>query len=128
MRPANFIAQSGSSLIKHRRYFPVGYLFPLRDDRFHDKWFTVDYVKQYEPNAWGLYDVIGNVWEWTRTNYEPYPYNENDGRNNKDLTKQKVVRGGSHGDRPKVIGSAVRVPYETYQKIHNVGFRVIIEE
>jgi formylglycine-generating enzyme required for sulfatase activity len=130
-RPVNFITQSGAdgtSLIKQRRYFPPGYLFPLRDDRFHDKWFTVDYVKQYEPNAWGLYDVIGNVWEWTRSNYEPYPYNENDGRNNNDLTGKKVVRGASHSDRPKVIGSAVRVPYETYQKIHNVGFRPIIEE
>ncbi|MDR2117233.1 MAG: SUMF1/EgtB/PvdO family nonheme iron enzyme [Planctomycetaceae bacterium] len=127
-RPENFIVQAGSSLIKHRRYFPSGYPFPLRDDRFWDKWFTVDYVKQYEPNPWGLYDVIGNVWEWTRTNYEPYPYNENDGRNNNDLTKKKVVRGGSHCDRPKVIGSAVRVPYETYQKVHNVGFRPIIEE
>jgi formylglycine-generating enzyme required for sulfatase activity len=127
-RPVNFMVQAGSSLIKHRRYFPPGYLFPLRDDRFQDKWFTVDYVKQYEPNAWGLYDMIGNVWEWTRSNYEPYPYNENDGRNNGDLTKKKVVRGGSHCDRPKVIGSAVRVPYEAYQKVHNVGFRPIIEE
>ncbi|MDR2170919.1 MAG: SUMF1/EgtB/PvdO family nonheme iron enzyme [Planctomycetaceae bacterium] len=127
-RPATFMVQAGSSLIKHRRYFPPNYLFPLRDDRFQDKWFTVDYVAQYEPNAWGLYDVIGNVWEWTRTNYEPYPYNENDGRNNCDLNKKKVVRGGSHCDRPKVIGSAVRIPYETFQKIHNVGFRPIIEE
>ncbi|MDR2170137.1 MAG: SUMF1/EgtB/PvdO family nonheme iron enzyme [Planctomycetaceae bacterium] len=125
-RPENFI--ESSSMIKPRRFFPPGYLFPLRDDRFHDKWFTVDYVAQYETNAWGLYDVIGNVWEWTRTNYEPYPYNENDGRNNEDITKKKVVRGGSHCDRPKVIGSATRIPYETYQKIHNVGFRPIIEE
>jgi hypothetical protein len=41
-RPLNFISQGGSSLIKHRRYFPVGSTFPLRDDRFTDKWFTVD--------------------------------------------------------------------------------------
>ncbi|MDR0871593.1 MAG: SUMF1/EgtB/PvdO family nonheme iron enzyme, partial [Planctomycetaceae bacterium] len=127
-RPANFISQGGSSLIKHRRFFPVGQIFPLRDDRFTDKWFTVDYVKQYEPNAWGLYDVIGNVWEWTRSDYAPYPYKDDDGRNSGDLTKKKVVRGGSHSDRSKVIGSAVRVPYETYQKVHNVGFRPIIEE
>ncbi|GHT44324.1 hypothetical protein FACS189454_01390 [Planctomycetales bacterium] len=126
--PANYISQVGGSLIMQRRFFPQGYPFPLRDDRFTDKWFTVDYVKQYEPNAWGLYDVIGNVWEWTRSDYAPYPYKDDDGRNSGDLTKKKVVRGGSHSDRPKVIGSAVRVPYETYQKIHNVGFRPIIEE
>ena len=127
-RPANWISQGGSSVIKQRRYFPVGQIFPLRDDRFTDKWFTVDYVKQYEPNVWGLYDVIGNVWEWTRSDYAPYPYKDDDGRNSGDLTKKKVVRGGSHSDRPKVIGSASRVPYETYQKVHNVGFRPIIEE
>ncbi|MDR0536359.1 MAG: SUMF1/EgtB/PvdO family nonheme iron enzyme [Puniceicoccales bacterium] len=125
--PHNFTAGNGS-LLKHRRYWPMDSAYPLRDDRFHDKWFTVDYVKQYYPNAWGLYDTIGNVWEWTRSHYAPYPYNENDGRNNLDATKPKVVRGGSHADRPKVVGSATRLPYESYQKVHNVGFRPIIEE
>ena len=83
-------------------------------------------MKHYEPNPWGLYDVIGNVWEWTRTNYESNPYVDDDGRNDGDVTKKKVVRGGSHSDRLKVIGSAVRVPYESYQKVHNVGFRPVI--
>jgi formylglycine-generating enzyme required for sulfatase activity len=128
-RPPNFIAQGGSSLLKHRNYFPLESLYPLRDDRFTDKWFTVDYVKQYAPNPWGLYDVIGNVCEWTRSNYAPYPYNENDGRNDNDPAKKKVARGGSHADRPKVTGSATRLPYESYQKVYNVGFRpVILEE
>ncbi|MDR0522458.1 MAG: SUMF1/EgtB/PvdO family nonheme iron enzyme [Planctomycetaceae bacterium] len=125
-RPPLFAAQKGSSVIKHRRYFPEDSLFPLRDDRFSDKWFTVDYVKQYEPNAWGLYDVIGNVWEWTYSDYAPYPYKDDDGRNGGDLTRKKVVRGGSHADRPKVIGSAVRLPYEPYQKVYNAGFRPVI--
>ncbi len=126
--PANFVSQIGGSTIPIRRFFPEGHPFPLRDDRFKDKWHTVDYVKQYQSSPWGLYDVIGNVWEWTRTSYAPYPYDENDGRNDSDPARPKVARGGSHNDRLKVIGSAVRVPYESYQKVHNVGFRPIIEE
>ncbi|MDR3229617.1 MAG: SUMF1/EgtB/PvdO family nonheme iron enzyme [Puniceicoccales bacterium] len=118
----------GGSRIGRRSNFPNGYPFPLRDDRFADKWFTVDYVRQYAPNAWGLYDTIGNVWEWTRTSYAPYPYRDNDGRNDLNPATKKVARGGSHADRPRVIGSAVRLPYEAYQKVHNVGFRPIIEE
>lgn len=119
---------NGGSLIAARRFFPQGYPFPLRNDRFCDKWFTVDYVRQYEPNPWGLYDIIGNVWEWTRSNYKAYPYVDDDGRNDLSPDKQKVVRGGSHNDRPQAISSSVRVPYEPYQKVHNVGFRIIIED
>jgi formylglycine-generating enzyme required for sulfatase activity len=118
----------GGSKIGRRFDYPEGYPFPLRDDRFTDKWFTVDYVRQYAPNPWGLYDIIGNVWEWTRTSYAPYPYRAGDGRNDLNPATKKVARGGSHADRPRVVGSAVRLPYESYQRVHNVGFRPIIED
>jgi formylglycine-generating enzyme required for sulfatase activity len=47
---------------------------------------------------------------------------------NDNLTLKKVARGGSWNDRPKTAGSSIRFPYESYQKVFNVGFRVIIED
>ncbi len=45
-------------------------------------------VGQYESNAFGLFDVIGNVWEWTNSFYKPYTQNlDND-------EKRRVLRGG----------------------------------
>ncbi|MDO4587847.1 MAG: SUMF1/EgtB/PvdO family nonheme iron enzyme [Planctomycetia bacterium] len=113
--------------VHQRRPYPKNSVFPLRDDRFKDNWFVVDYVAQVQANAWGLYDMIGNVAEWTRSNYRPYPYNENDGRNDISSTERKTIRGGSWADRPKVSGSATRFGYQPWQKVHNVGFRVVIE-
>ncbi len=118
--------ESGAT-IHIRQNYPPNSVFPLRDDRFTDKWFTVDYVAQNKPNAWGLYDMIGNVSEWTRSNYKAYPYNDDDGRNDLSATERKTARGGSWADRPKVTGSATRYAYLPWQKVHNVGIRVILE-
>ena len=98
-----------------------------RDVRFNDgKLVTAD-VATYKPNAWGLYDMHGNVWEWTRSTYRPYPYRADDGRNNIADSGRKVVRGGSWYDRPKRCRSAFRLSYPAWQKVYNVGFRVVIE-
>ncbi|MCD6393849.1 MAG: SUMF1/EgtB/PvdO family nonheme iron enzyme, partial [Planctomycetes bacterium] len=126
-RRRTYVKWDGGSRVHVRRDYPADYLYPLRDDRFTDKWFIVDYVKQYEPNPWGLYDIVGNVSEWTRTSYRPYPYKEDD-RNNGHPAEKKVARGGSWNDRPKNAGSTVRFAYEAHQKVYNTGFRIIIEQ
>lgn len=102
--------------------------FPLHEDRFQDKWFVVDYVAQYQANPWGLQDMVGNVSEWTRSSYKAYPYQEGDGRNGGAVAERKVARGGSWASRPKDATSAVRFAYASFQAVHDVGFRVVIED
>lgn len=69
----------------------------------------------YQPNAWGLFDMHGNVAEWTASDYDAN-------------STQKVVRGGSWRDRPHRARSGARLGYPTWQKVFNVGFRVVCEE
>ena len=64
-------------------------------------------------NPWGLYDMHGNVAEWTHDSLTP-------GAN------RKVVRGGSWRDLPK-DSIAGRYGYFPYQKVFNVGFRIVCE-
>jgi formylglycine-generating enzyme required for sulfatase activity len=98
-----------------------------RDARFDDGALVTAVVGSYRPNAWGLHDMHGNVAEWTRTTYQPYPYRSDDGRDALGAQGPKVVRGGSWRDRPKFCRSAYRWSYPPYQKVFNVGFRVVIE-
>jgi len=98
-----------------------------KDERFNDAGFVSVDVGSYKPNPWGLHDVHGNVWEWTRSVYQPYPYRDDD-RNDPAADGPRVVRGGSWYDRPKRCTSSYRLPYRPYQGVFNVGFRVVMEE
>ncbi len=99
--------------------------FLPKDARFDDGERIVTDVGKYQPSPWGLLDMHGNVAEWTRTTFAPYPYVE-DGRNDPDSREDKVVRGGSWLDRPYRSTASFRLHYKPYQKVFNVGFRVII--
>ena len=101
-----------------------------KDARFNDGALVAADVGAYQPNAWGLHDMHGNVAEWTRSLYRPYPYDEADppdADGDPDAEGDRVVRGGSWYDRPKRCRSAFRLPYRCYQGVYNVGFRVVAE-
>ena len=85
----------------------------------NDKTMLTANVGKYQVNPWGLYDMHGNVSEWTRTAYGS--------RTNLLDQNRKVVRGGSWRDRPYRATSSYRLPYESWQRVFNVGFRVVIE-
>jgi formylglycine-generating enzyme required for sulfatase activity len=84
-------------------------------------------VGHYQPNAWGLRDMIGNAAEWTRTAYRPYPYNAGDGRDDPAASGAKVARGGSWYDRPFRATASYRKQFQPWQPVFDVGFRIIVE-
>lgn len=73
-------------------------------------------VGEKKPNAWGLYDMHGNVWEWTLDQYFPDRYEELAGETPVDPWAKpteeypRVVRGGSWKDPAENLRSAARRP------------------
>ena len=96
----------------------------LADKRYDDNGRVSTDVGSYMPNAWGLFDMHGNVAEWTQSDYKKYPWHESDGRNEYSKMKNKVVRGGSFFDRPENCRSAFRSYHPAWMPVFNVGFRV----
>ncbi len=83
---------------------------------------------RFQPNAWASHDMHGNVWEWTLSAARPYPYRAADGRNEFneiDSRAKRIARGGSWRDRPIRARSSVRLAYRPFQRVYNVGFRVV---
>lgn len=95
----------------------------LAEKRFNDGNMVTAPVGVYRPNAWGLFDMHGNVAEWTLSTYGPYAYRDND--ENSTNAGRKVARGGSFFDPPRRCRSARRLAYAPWQRVFNVGFRVV---
>ncbi len=113
---------------KHREPYPNPSKYDdwiPKDTRFDDDGFLSEEGGQWQPNAWGIADLHGNVAEWTRSLYRAYPYVDGDGRNDPNAPGKRVVRGGSWRDRPQRARSSFRLAYRPYQGVYNVGFRVV---
>ncbi len=91
-------------------------------------------VGQKLPNAWGLYDMHSNVWEWCaddwHDNYEGAPIDSQVGT--KDIKNyedggatKKLLRGGSWNNAAQDCRSAVRVSYPARNQLNHLGFRVV---
>ena len=83
-------------------------------------------VKHYPPNAWGLYDMHGNVWEWNEDLFDRYaplaqvdPYQTESGQN-------RVRRGGSWFGPGSACRSANRAFAHPMSRLQNTGFRLVM--
>jgi len=83
-------------------------------------------VGSFKPNAFGLYDTVGNVWEWVEDCYND-SYNgapTDGGAWTAGNCAVRVLRGGSWNDEPRGVRSALRNRYDTDFRIIYLGFRV----
>jgi formylglycine-generating enzyme len=113
----------------------LGNYKPLRGNYSDDGGATPIIVAHYPSNDWGLYDMAGNVAEWTSDAFDESSYNftwdmnpfyqYNADENDPPVLKRKVVRGGSWKD----IAQYLQVSYRTYEYQDTaksyIGFRCV---
>ncbi len=109
-----------------RRVYPWGN--ELRRDRatFESAGPTPAGARACPECAHGLADMAGNVWEWTRSPYQPYPYDESDDRSGLDADALWVMRGGGFADPARLIRTTARGAAEPGARRPFIGLRVAL--
>jgi formylglycine-generating enzyme required for sulfatase activity len=81
-------------------------------------------VGSFAANAFGLYETMGNVWEWTCSEYKAQ-YNGTEKRClRRNNNRRAVIRGGSWNDKPKILRTANRYSQAVSNRKKYIGFRV----
>jgi formylglycine-generating enzyme required for sulfatase activity len=81
-----------------------------------------------KPNPWGLYDMLGNVWEWTQDHWhDDYEGVPTDGSAWQDRSTggERVARGGSWYDPARFVRAAYRNRFDPGARYGHLGFRAV---
>ncbi|MFQ5581583.1 MAG: formylglycine-generating enzyme family protein [Mariprofundaceae bacterium] len=86
-------------------------------------------VGEKKPNPWGLYDMHGNVWEWTCSVYaEGYDGGEQTCVSDAKSNDKRSVRGGAWSFYAKGMRSADRRFFAPVNRLAYIGFRLVREQ
>jgi len=82
-------------------------------------------VGQKKPNAWGLFDMEGNVYEWTADWFFDYEEDPQTDPKGPETGFEKIPRGGSWDSTPKGVRTSNRNMLEPEEGNFNIGFRLV---
>ncbi|WP_392419868.1 gliding motility lipoprotein GldK [Capnocytophaga canis] len=101
---------------------------PLRGDYASDNALYTVEARSYEPNGYNLYNMAGNVSEWTNTTYDPNSYEYMSTMNPNvidEKNRRKVIRGGSWKDTAYMLQVNTRdFEYQDSARSY-IGFRTV---
>jgi formylglycine-generating enzyme required for sulfatase activity len=86
-------------------------------------------VGQFSPQSdspYGCADMAGNVWEWTHSLYQPYPYREDDGREDDSARGERVARGGASYSTANFLRCSSRLSSDPDRAYLSHGFRLCV--
>lgn len=82
----------------------------------------------FPANAYGVHDMLGNVWEWCDDWFAFYEEDAQVDPTGPERGRSKIIRGGSWQDGPAFVRSAVRSTFQPDDVYIALGFRVVIRE
>jgi len=87
-------------------------------------------VASLKPNAWGLYDMIGNMWEWVDDSFDANYYKNSPtiDPSGAELSTRKSMRGGSYHCTPERVRVAIRGSNIQHKSMSVLGFRLAADK
>ena len=109
-----YAARAGGAVSRYGDVDQIAWYGVNSGDKTHE-------VMQKQSNAWSLYDMLGEVWEWTADWYGAYT--DSSDVSGPASGKVRALRGGSWGNGPAFVRVSVRSANEPENRSNVVGFR-----